>query len=71
MNSVEDETTTKSMIGKIYGLKHICKNIILSILKMKVIVKKNTHNFYDMTNFFAKIYSSFRASWLIAKNVYN
>ena len=25
-------------------------------------VKKNKHKFYDMTNFFAKIYSSFRAS---------
>ena len=25
-------------------------------------IKKNKHKFYDMTNFFAKIYSSFRAS---------
>ena len=47
MNSGLDGTITKAMTGKMHGMKH---------------VKKNTDKFYDMTNFFAKIYSSCRAS---------
>ena len=33
-----DRTITKTMIGKIHGMKHARKNICLSILKAKVIV---------------------------------
>ena len=38
MNSDLDETITKAMIGKMHGMKHVHKNICLSILKGKVIV---------------------------------
>ena len=38
MNSVLDRTITKAIIEKMHGMKHVCKNICLSILKTKVIV---------------------------------
>ena len=38
MNSDLDGTITKAMIGKMHGMKHVHKNICLSILKAKVIV---------------------------------
>ena len=38
MNSVLDGTITKAMIGKMHGMKYVCKNICLSILKVNVMV---------------------------------
>ena len=38
MNSDLHGTITKGMIGKMHGMKHVCKKICLSILKAKVIV---------------------------------
>ena len=38
MNYDLDGKTTKTMIGKIHGMKHVYKNICLSILKTKIIV---------------------------------
>ena len=38
MNSDLDGTITKAMIGKMHGMKHVCENIPLIILKVKVIV---------------------------------
>ena len=35
MNSVLDGTITKAMTGKMHGMKHVCKNDCLSILKVK------------------------------------
>ena len=39
-----------------------CIDHNLLIAKLDAYVKKNTHKFYNMTNLFANIYSSFRAS---------
>ena len=38
MNSNLDGTITKAMIGKIHGMKHVCKNICLNTLKARIIV---------------------------------
>ena len=36
MNSDLNGTISKAMIRKMHGMKHVCKNICLSILKVKV-----------------------------------
>ena len=49
--------------GKLYPQVFVDHTLYeLWIKRMLNNVKKNTQKFYNMTNFFAKIYSSFRAS---------
>ena len=38
INTNLDETSTKAMIAKMHGMKHVCKSICLSILKANVMV---------------------------------
>ena len=38
MNFNLEGTITKAMIGEIHGMKHVRKNICLSILRVKVIM---------------------------------
>ena len=68
-NALSNINNLKSKVDKLTVYKLVPLPDHLS--KLSGDVKKNTHKFYNITNLFAKIYSSFRASLLIVKNVYN